>query len=105
MSYSVNEAVEQTLRWVTHGEPNPYDLLDVATSGFAVVGKYGGFLANDDSVKAVAEFVSHDGSSRALAEVFTPDEEVRLTIDGEAETHASHEAGLRAFYEWAARQR
>lgn len=104
MEYSVNEAVEQTLQWVTHGEPNPDDLLDVATTGFAVVGKYGGFQANDERIKAVAEFVAHDGSSSAVVEVYSPDGEVELTIDGHKETHPSHEAGVRTFFEWAERQ-
>lgn len=104
MTYTVNEAVEQTLQWVTHGEPNPDDILDVATDGFAVVGRYGGFKANDRHMVAVAEFVSHDGSSHAVISLLTPDGTVELTVDGEQETHPTHEAGVRTFFEWAARQ-
>ncbi|AWB81946.1 hypothetical protein C3B44_05915 [Corynebacterium yudongzhengii] len=102
MTYSVNEAVEQTLLWVTHGEPSADDLLDVATSGFAVIGKYGGFQANDHEIKALADFHTEDGTSACTIEVYSPTERVVLTIDGEEHTYDSHEEGVRAFYEWAA---
>lgn len=104
MRYSVDEAVEQTLMWATHGEPNPDDVLDVATSGFAVIGKYGGFQANDHRIKAVVEFVAHDGTSACVIEIYSPDGEVVLEIDGETHTHPTHEAGVRAFYDWAEQQ-
>lgn len=100
---SIDEAVEQTLEWVSYGEPNSTDLLDVAGSNYPVVGKNGGFRGNDERIVSHTEFVHEHDDSTCVVQIVSPDGVVELTVDGEAASYDSHEAGIRAFYQWAAR--
>lgn len=98
---TVDEAVEQTLDWVSYGEPNSTDLIDVAASSYPVMGKDGGFTGNDERVKSRTEFIRETDDSECIVEITSPDGPVELTIDGETVSYDTHEAGIRAFYEWA----
>lgn len=98
---NVDEAVEQTLDWVSYGEPNSVDLIDVAASSYPVMGKDEGFVGNDTHLKSQTSFVRETDDSSCFVEITSPDGPVELTIDGNQNTYDTHEAGIRAFYEWA----
>lgn len=99
---SIDEAVEQTLQWVSYGEPNSADLVDVASSNYPVMGKNGGFRGNDERVISSTTFVHDTDGSVCDIEISSPGG-VELILDGIPAWHATHEAGIRAFYEWASR--
>lgn len=99
---SIDDAVEQTLQWVSYGEPNSTDLVDVAVSTYPVMGKNGGFRANDERVISSTAFVHELDDSECVIEIASPGG-VELTVGGKTATYESHEAGIRAFYEWADR--
>lgn len=100
---SIDEAVEQTLAWVSYGEPNSADLIDVAGSNYPVAGRYGGFRGNDERIVSHTEFVHGLDESTCVIQIVSPDGVVELDVDGEMASYDSHEAGIRAFYEWADR--
>ena len=103
----VTELVEQTLDWVTHGDPNSTDLIAVTTSEYPIAAQDLGFRGNDERIVSLTEFIREDESSCTV--------EIAMLVDGtttlpdnltlafgqdDRRTYPSHREGLIAFYTW-----
>ena len=105
----IDELVADTLNWVTTGEPSAEDLIDLSTMHFDVVAKYGGFLANDDTIIARADFL-RDGTEEPcrvelLSTIDSPNlipAEAALTFGEDKFEYPDHAEALRVFYQWCA---
>ncbi len=106
----IDELVSDTLNWVTTGEPNAEDLIDLSTMHFDVVARYGGFRANDEIMIAGADFL-RDGSEEActvqlVSAIRSPDlipgESVLTFGEGPEHRYPDHGEGLKVFYLWCA---
>ena len=106
----IDELVSDTLDWVTTGEPNAEDLIDLATMHFDVVARYGGFRANDEIMIAGADFL-RDGSEEScdvqlISAIRSPDllpgEAVLTFGEGPEHRYPNHGEGLQVFYRWCA---
>lgn len=111
----IDELVADTLDWVTYGEPNPTDLVDLTTRHFPIAAHDIGFRGDENIVIGLAEF-RRDGDgdgepddTALLVELVTTVDGVerhpdvlRLTYDHDTITYPTHEEGLRAFYQWCA---
>lgn len=102
----VTELVDQTLDWVTYGEPNSTDLIAVTTYSFPLAAQDLGFRGSDDLVVCRAQFM-HEDESVCTVEIATTIEgtdtipgDLTLMLGDKKHTYASHREGLTAFYSW-----
>ena len=104
----VTELVDQTLDWVTYGEPNSTDLIAVTTQAFPVAAQDLGFRGTDDLLISRTGFI-HDNESGCTVEIATAiagtdtiPRDLTLVLGEGKHTSPSHREGLTAFYTWCA---
>lgn len=103
----VTELVEQTLDWVTYGDPNSTDLIAVTTAEYPIAAQDLGFRGNDERIVSRTEFIREDDGSCTVEIAMLVDDTVTLPDDltltfgdGDRRTYPSHREGLIAFYTW-----
>lgn len=102
----LTEIVDQTLDWVTYGEPNSTDLIAVATYTYPLAAQDLGFRGTDELLVSRTRFINEEETvctveiSTTIQGTDTIPGGLTLIIDETRHTYPSHREGLTAFYTW-----